>query len=375
MRQPWPWYSDTRSGGGWFVKLGGDQRFLGKHSVGAPPPDKKQGRWNPPPEVLAAFYQLMALRDTASKSDYPFEVICALYVEEVAEKDPALSKRYKQILGYFCDHEYKGRRIGKMLVNAELEGQHLKSWAQQYPSEQTQRTYINFVKAPLNWAVAKKQINVLKNPVADVKAPKIQSRAVVITKDEHERMLDFWKGDCYCDFLTAMWYTGARPGEIAVIEKRHLQNGLWRLDKTEHKTGRVTGRDRLIGVADELLEIVERLCKLHPEGPIFRNTFGRPWKTQASFVRFEKAREKGIIREEVTPYAYRHAWATHASELDKLDVYEIAKALGHQTTQMVILHYDHSRQNTEHLRGIFQRAGRGTISSSPVRIEDPHPQV
>src|SRR5262249_3703850 len=143
MRQPWPWYSETRSGGGWFVKLGGDQHFLGKHPIGAASPEKKKEKWNPPSEVLEKFYQLMALRDTASKHDYAFETICALYLEELSESDDDLSKRYDQILGYFCDHEYRGRKIGHLLVNAELEGQHLKSWVQQYPSEQTQRTYIN----------------------------------------------------------------------------------------------------------------------------------------------------------------------------------------------------------------------------------------
>lgn len=370
MRQPWPWYSETRSGGGWFVKLGGDQHFLGKHPAGAAP-EKKNGKWNPPTEALEKFYQLMALRDTASKTDYTFETICALYIEELTEQNAELAYRYDQILGDFCDHQYRGREVGKLLVNAELEAQHLKSWVQQFPSDQTQRTYINFVKAVLNWAASKKAINVFKNPVADLKAPKIQSRAVVISKDEHEGLQKLWKNDCFCDFLQAMWYTGARPGEIAKIEKRHFQDGLWRLDPTEHKTGRVTGKDRMIGITDELMEIVDRLCKLYPEGPIFRNTCERAWNTQASFVRFEKAREKKVIRAEVTPYAYRHAWATHALENDRLDIYEVAKALGHQTTQMVMLHYDHSRKNVEHLRGIFKRAGRGTISSSSsAKTED-----
>ena len=133
----------------------------------------------------------------------------------------------------------------------------------------------------------------------------------------------------------------------------------------------------MIGVCDELYEVVDRLTTKHPTGPIFRNTLGRPWTTSASFVRFEKAREKKAIRDKVTPYAYRHAWATHALESGRLDIYEVAKALGHQTTQMVMLHYDHSRKNPEHLRGIFQRAGRGTISSSssPAKTEDQHPQA
>jgi integrase len=121
----------------------------------------------------------------------------------------------------------------------------------------------------------------------------------------------------------------------------------------------VTGKDRLIGMADELLEVVNRLSKLHPEGPIFRNTFGKKWTISAMHVRFEAAREKEIIRPEVVPYSYRHAWATHALENDRLDVYEVAKALGHRTIQMVTLHYDHSRKNAAHMKDIFQRARRG----------------
>jgi integrase len=99
---------------------------------------------------------------------------------------------------------------------------------------------------------------------------------VVISREEHEKLLKLWDNDCFCDFLQAMWFTGARPGEIAKIEARHLEGGLWRLDPTEHKTGRVTGKDRVIGVCDELYEIVDRLTALHPTGPIFRNSQGRP---------------------------------------------------------------------------------------------------
>jgi hypothetical protein len=44
MKQSYPWYSDTRSGGGWFVKLSGEQHFLGKHPAGAAKPTKLAGR-------------------------------------------------------------------------------------------------------------------------------------------------------------------------------------------------------------------------------------------------------------------------------------------------------------------------------------------
>lgn len=358
MRQPHPWYSETRSGGGWFIKLNSEQHFLGKHPVGSAKPVKRYGRWNPPSEILVEYHKLMAMRDTASKADYTFDNICALYIEELQQENPKLAKRYMQILDKFSAFTYKGRRIGKLLVNAELEPIHLEMWAKNYPSDQTKRTYITFCKAVLEWAIRKKNLNVVKNPLADARVPKVTSRAVVISEQEHLALLDFWKRDCFCDFLQGMWFTGARPGELSKVEARHFSDGLWRLDPTEHKTGRVTGKDRLIGVSDDLLEIVERLIKLYPDGPIFKNSQGRPWTISAMFVRFERAREKKIIRPEVVPYSYRHAWATHALETGRLDLYEVAKALGHQTTQMVMLHYDHSRKNVEHLKDIFKRARR-----------------
>jgi hypothetical protein len=61
MKKPFPWYSDTRSGGGWFVKLNGNQNFLGKHPENAPPPKKgKDGKWNwlPGGPELARPYRL-----------------------------------------------------------------------------------------------------------------------------------------------------------------------------------------------------------------------------------------------------------------------------------------------------------------------------
>lgn len=370
MRKPTPWYSKNRSGGGWFVQIAGEQHPLGKHPEGEAAPKKKKGRWEAPQAILSEFYRLMSVRDTASRDDYTVELLCGLYLEELKVERPDLVVRYKPILGAFCDCRFKkddrpvGEPFGKLMVNAELDTQHLKAWASGYASDQTRRTYINAVKAVFEWAIAKKSINVTKNPVAAVVAPKVRSRAVVISKEEHEGLLNLWEGDdAICDLLTAMWATGARPGELSKIEASHYQDGLWCLRPDEHKTGGVTGKERVIAVVEELVEIVERRCKLYPEGPIFRNSYGRKWDAQALYVRFETARRatkgrKAVIREEVVPYSYRHAWATHALEQGLLSDWEVAKALGHVTTQMVHLHYDHSRRNPEHLRDIFTRARR-----------------
>ena len=61
----------------------------------------------------------MAVRDTASKDDYPLDTFCAFYVDELEESNPNLAKRYKQVLGRFCDFVLlkgvdKGRRVGSL---------------------------------------------------------------------------------------------------------------------------------------------------------------------------------------------------------------------------------------------------------------------
>lgn len=352
MRKPWPWYSETRSSGGWFVKHNGDQHFLGKNPVGAAKPSKKAGRWNPPNEILTEFYRLMTVSDPGAKEDYSVETICALYLDELQTENPELAKRYQPTLTSFCKFKHNGKKIGKLLVNAELDAPHLTAWAKQFPSANTRRTYINCCKQAISWAVKRKRINILYNPLAGVSAPKGESAAVAILKEEHEALLNFFD-DSFRDFLIAMWFTGARPGEIAKIEAHHCKNKLWQLSPKEHKTGRVTQKNRMIGVVGQLKKIVQRLCLQYPEGPIFRNSYGKAWTTGAAFQRFKKARKAGIIRSEVTPYSYRHDWATHALVTKKLSAYEVAKALGHQTTQMVYLHYDHSRESEDHIHKIF----------------------
>jgi len=173
VRTPWPWYSDSRSGGGWFVKLNDVHHPLGKHPANSPPPRKKVGKWVPPQPILDTFYQLMSVRDTASKDDYSVAAICGLYLEELNRERPDLVKRYKSILGAFCDCSFKkndksvGKPFGKMLVNRELDTEHLEEWSRGYASKQTRRTYMGTVQTVFNWAVARKNINVINSTVTD----------------------------------------------------------------------------------------------------------------------------------------------------------------------------------------------------------------
>jgi integrase len=89
------------------------------------------------------------------------------------------------------------------------------------------------------------------------------------------------------DLLIVSYDSGSRPQETKQLEARHLQ-----LDKQravipgEEVKG---GRTRAIYFpTDRCLEILKRLAKEHPTGPLFRNQKGMPWTGFAVKLRFDR---------------------------------------------------------------------------------------
>ena len=76
------------------------------------------------------------------------------------------------------------------------------------------------------------------------------------------------------------WETGARAAECLAIEKRHVDLPAHRIvfPVEEEKMQRMP---RIIYLTDAAEEIVRRLVLRHPSGPIFRNTNGAAWTTEA----------------------------------------------------------------------------------------------
>ena len=64
------------------------------------------------------------------------------------------------------------------------------------------------------------------------------------------------------------------------MEARHvdLANQRWVFQKSEAKMKRIT---RVVYLTDRALEITRRSMLAHPEGPLFRNSNGKPWTTEA----------------------------------------------------------------------------------------------
>ena len=82
------------------------------------------------------------------------------------------------------------------------------------------------------------------------------------------------------------------------MEARHvdIENQRWCFPVTESKTQ----IPRIVYLTDEALAITQRLKLKYPKGPLFRNSRGRPWTTDAvncAFVRLQIKLGTAILRE------------------------------------------------------------------------------
>lgn len=168
---------------------------------------------------------------------------------------------------------------------SDLRPYHVETWANGYDlSGTSRRNYLRSVKRCLKWA--KKQGYIDRNPIEDLEVPVAEHREVAITREGFDEFLGFVRNESFRDLVSVTWETGCRPQESLRVEARHvdLQNQRWVFRKSESKMKRIT---RVIYLTDTALAITRRLMLAHPEGPLFRNTNGKPWNPEATNCAFD----------------------------------------------------------------------------------------
>jgi integrase len=221
------------------------------------------------------------------------------------------------------------------------------------------RNCVDSIKALLNWSVRSGLIE--KSPVGELEKPSGKSRGedAVLTQDDHAVILANTDGALrdYCVVLEA---TGARPGEIttataanfdptrnAIVFKATAEDG-----QKRHKTHR-TGRDRVIFLVGDALEIVKRRVELYPRGPIFGavtngtdGTVLRHWSDVDISSFFRRLRERSGVK--VTAYSYRHTFATRWL-MSGRSIEKLAALLGNSPA-VIMRHYAHLMRFAKDLR-------------------------
>ncbi len=335
--------------GRWYVNLWSAD---GKRYQEALGPDKDA--------AFAKFYRIMADGKPA-EPDTPVAIILDQFVEWVkANRKPATFDWYLERVQSFKTYVDSIRGLN---VN-QLKPFHVDQWLAQKSFDKcgstTKNGYVRAISRAFNWA--RKSGRLDKNPIAGMERPKAKRRERYITDDEWARIIAATKGP-FRDYLDFAEETGARPPEIRAIESRHVNGNVVTLDRVESKG---EFECRVIRLTPMAKAIVDRLSKQWPEGPVFRNSAGRPWKRYTLSSRFTDLRNKLKIAG-LNAYILRHRWCTNALKRG-VNPLTVATLMGHKSPAMVCQVYSHLVQENDFLD---QELLKATTSKSVVAAVAP----
>ncbi len=154
---------------------------------------------------------------------------------------------------------------------------------------------------------------------------------------------------------------GCRPGEARKLQWKHvdLDAREVRLSHREHKTGKETGRDRVIYLNDDALKFLnEAAGRDGRRGFVFRNNKGEPFPRGGVYQNLRRWFN-------ITPNQLRHEFAQNA--LAQVGIEDVAMLLGHDTTRMTSV-YAEVRSPRAHkvARSISSPLSRSDQSAIPV---------
>ena len=168
------------------------------------------------------------------------------------------------------------------------------------------------IKRAWNWAESEGHITL--NQLRPMKRPRKLRREEIPDDREMARFVAS-ANPAFRELLTFLGLTGCRPGEAAMMEKRHvdLENREVRFKIGEDKTSGKTDRPRVIHLCDEAYEIVSKLAATHDTEPLFKNTKGNRWTKDAMHcATLQSSRRLHIEGNLAVTYAMRHQYITTA---------------------------------------------------------------
>ncbi len=234
-------------------------------------------------------------------------------------------QRHLQAFVNWAGYETIANTIRPFHVSEWVDGQ---GWGQS-----TRHGAITAVKRAFRWG--HRQGYLESDPLAALDKPGIRRREAILGPEDQRRVLGSIDGPLR-DYLATMYETGCRPSEVARIEAVHVVGDTIVM---AGKTTRKTRKPRVIYLTPVVAEIVARLASANPDGPIFRNTRGRPWTRNALAQAMQRVRSRLGLGPECTAESLRHGWVTDAKL--RLPNSVVAELAGHASTAMVDAHYGH----------------------------------
>jgi integrase len=347
--------------------------------------------------ALDAFKALTALGSAESAGDKnTCRVVCEMYLRHIStrRKEGTLKVR-QRFYGPFTDElgETEVRALTHHSVYSWLDT--MRQW-RKHPktgrltrwTNSSVRNACTSLQAAFNWASRTGLIT--KNPLVGLEspAPRSRGREALLGKNpeerraNHERILA--KATKYFrPLVIVLEATGCRPSEIANATAADFDLDIRAIvypadDKRNegefsHKTAG-KGKDRIILLSGQALELVKQAAREHPRGPLFLTRRKAPWTERDIAKSFRDLRVK-IGMSHLTAYSYRHTFATAWLEQGRsVDI--LAELLGNSPI-VIRKHYSHllgDRQNLRQQMDAFRaisalEGGTGNQSPSVSRGE------
>lgn len=231
--------------------------------------------------------------------------------------------------------------------------------------DSTIATFLESLNAALNWAVRSELIS--KNPIKDYKGPKHRSRSrdCIVSPELHQRILNAAQAESSRRIIQALEQTGARPSEL--IEAKgcdwsrelggivYFGNDRRREDEFRHKTAHHK-KDRVILFSGELRSYCEERALKNPNDALFPSRKDAQYKKKSLVSLFRALRPR--IGEDVTPYSYRHTFATNWLLAGK-SIEILAEILGN-SANTIRKHYAHLCSDRNAIRAHLEDFRKGT---------------
>ncbi len=297
--------------------------------------------------------------DLTSRSKVKGIFIAFLRRHSKRKCSPETHAWYRYYLKSFAKR-HGSRRIG------ELRPLDAEAWlAEKEWADTTRNRAVTCLKVALNWAVRMGVIR--ENPLKNLEKPPMGRRERILTPAERRTLFGGITDRAFKLFVFALVSTGARPSEVrTVTAKEFLKTGMWVFPPKRHKTGKKTQKPRVVYLTPPMIRLCERLARERPEGPLFRNSRGKPWTRNAVRCRFRYLRERLPQLAGVTAYCCRHTYVSDGLEKG-IPLATMAELTGHTTTRMLEQHYSHLNAKVEHLRAEAARATRPRPEVRPPR--------
>jgi integrase len=258
--------------------------------------------------------------------------------------------------------------IGEATKVRDLHARHLEEWVASKPGVSkpgTERLYKAMVLAALNWAASKRVRLIPSNPLKGlVELPEGESRGgEAVWSKKLIDMVVRHSNPAFADVVRILAWTGARPSTICRVEAKHYLPDLrlWDVEAIyRHRKSHVKYVKR-IWLPRQAVALTEKLNKLHPEGPIFRNSEGEPWRPAALGLymyqlqnKFSRTKNLDWPDNSVCLYGLRHTFATNFIKQHPDKIEYLRELLGHRDLTMIRRHYGHLYDEHAAMHGVLQ---------------------